>query len=105
MLSDLVECLIHPTYELKILNQTIVDIFDLQNAEQILIQAIHKKSGVQYSLKVYGCTSYLDESFIRGLYEVYLHKSIGHQDRGVVNLVDAFVIDRSQYRKALILLF
>ena len=31
VLSDLVECLIHPTYELKLLNQTIVDIFDLQD--------------------------------------------------------------------------
>ena len=36
---------------------------------------------------------------------MYLHRSIGHQDRGVVDLIDAFVIDRSQYRKALILLF
>ena len=82
-----------------------MDIFDLQNTEQILIQAIHKKTGVQYTVKVYGCSSYLDESFVRGLYEVYMHRLIGHQDRGVVDLVDAFIIDRSQYRKALVLLF
>ena len=47
----------------------------------------------------------MDESFMRGLYEAYLHGVIGHQDRGVMDLVDAFVVDRSQFRKALILLF
>lgn len=36
---------------------------------------------------------------------MFMHRAIGHQDRGVVDLIDAFVIDRSQFRKALILLF
>lgn len=55
-------------------------------------------------MKFYPFTSYQDYAFKKGLYEIFLHGLLGNFARGIVNLVDYFVVDRSQ-QKALVFLY
>lgn len=65
----------------------------------------HRKTGQEYSVKVYPFESYSEHIFRKGLYEIFMHNLIGAYGRGVVNLLDYYVVDRGNQQKALVFLY
>lgn len=104
VLRELVDCILFSNYDLRFQNKTIIDIFDMDDHSQVLVEAVHRKTGQPYSVKFYPFRSYNDHLFKKGLYEVFMHGLVGNFAKGVVNLMDYFVVDRSQ-EKALVFVY
>ena len=104
ILKELVDCVLFQNYDLRFQNKTVIDIFDMADHSQVLMEAVHRRTGQPFSAKFYPFTSYNDHIFKKGLYEVFMHGLLGNFARGILNLVDYFVVDRSQ-QKALVFLY
>lgn len=104
ILRELVDCVLFPNFDLQIQNKTIIDIFDMADHTQVLVAAQHRKTNQQFSVKIYPFNTYSDHIFRKGLYEIFMHTLIGNYAKGVVNLLDYFVLDRSS-QKALVFLY
>lgn len=93
-----------PNFDLLLHGKPIIDIFDMADHSQVLIPVTNKRNRQPYSIKIYPFESYDSYIFKKGLYEIFLHNLLGPYARGIVNLQDYFVLDRSN-EKALIFLY
>jgi hypothetical protein len=71
---------------------------------QVIVEGVHRKTGQPYSIKIYPFLSYNDYLFRKGLYEIFMHGLLGNYAKGIMNLMDYFVVDRSS-QKALVFLY
>jgi hypothetical protein len=72
---------------------------------QVLVAAQHRKTKQEFSVKVYPFTTYSEHVFRKGLYEIFMHSLVGGYGRGVVNLLEYFVVDRGGGQRALVFLY